>query len=227
MIKLLFFLVGGSVILASVAFWLAQQPALLPANLPANPAVGKTTEPSGVSLAAVETVSETVSETASEAASIDSLTRPPTRQTFTNGAYQLEIAAKDSWRSPSAVGKLYKNGKLLWQKDLPHQYGPRFSLVSPSGQVVLFDEYINVASLYAIALISPTGRTTRQYSFDDIKQALPDVAPADFTRQAASGWWISSLPTLAAAGNLARVETGGTTLELDLATGELSRSDNR
>lgn len=223
MIKLLFFLVGGSVILASVAFWLAQQPALLPANLPANLTAGETGEPNGVSPAAGETVSATASETASS----DSLTRPPTRQTFTNGAYQLEIAAKDSWRSPSAVGKLYKNGTLLWQKDLPHQYGPRFSLVSPSGQVVLFDEYINVASLYAIALISPTGRTTRQYSFDDIKQALPDLAPADFTRQAASGWWISSLPTLAAADSLARVETGGTTLELDLATGELSRSDNR
>ena len=214
MIKLLFFLVGGSVILASVAFWLAQQPALLPTNL----AAGETAEPNGVSPAAVETVSET--------ASLDRLTRPPTRQTFTNGAYQLEITAKDSWRSPSAIGKLYKNGTLLWQKDLPHQYGPRFSLVSPSGQVILFDEYINVASPYAIALVSSTGETTRQYSFDDIKQALPDVAPADFTRQAASGWWISSLPTLDAADNLARVETGGTTLELDLATGELSRSDN-
>lgn len=218
MIKLLVFLVGSSMILASVAFWLAQPPARLAANL----AAGKTAQPSVARPVAVETTSETVSETAS----LDSLTWPPMRQTFTNGAYQLEIAAKDSWRSPSAIGKLYKNGTLLWQKDLPHQYGPRFSLVSPSGQVILFDEYINVASPYAIALINPTGETTRQYSFDDIKQALPDVAPADFTQQAASGWWISSLPTLEAAGNLASVETGGTTLELNLATGELSRSEN-
>ena len=215
MIKLLFFLVSSSVILALVAFWLAQQPARSPANL----ASSKNAQPNVARPVAVETTSETTS--------LDSLTRPPTRQTFTNGAYQLEITAKDSWRSPSTIGKLYRNGTLLWQKDLPHQYGPRFSMVSPSGQVVLFDEYINVASPYAIALINPTGETTCQYSFDDIKQTLPDVAPADFTRQAASGWWISSLPTLNAAGNFARVETGGTTLELDLATGKLSRSDNR
>ena len=146
MIKLLFFLVSGSVILALMTFWLARQPARLPANW----AASETAEPNFASPAAVETVSET--------ASVDSLTRPSMRQTFTNGAYQLEIAAKDSWRSPSTIGKLYKDGTLLWQKDLPHQYGPRFSLVSPSGQVVLFDEYINVASPYAIALINPSWR---------------------------------------------------------------------
>lgn len=220
MVKLLFFLVSGSVLLASIFFWLTQQPALLQADLTT---ISEPAEPKVASSAINKTSAETVVETTS----VDSLTRPPTIQTFTNGAYKLEIVAKDDWRSPSVIGKLYKNGTLLWEKDLPHQYGPRFSLVSPSGQAILFDEYINVASRYAIAVINSTGETTSQYSFDDINQALPDVDPANFTRQAASGWWISSLPILNSAGDLVRVETGGTTLELDLATGELNRPNSR
>ncbi|MGB3296942.1 MAG: hypothetical protein WBA76_01640 [Phormidesmis sp.] len=207
MIKLLCFIFSGGVLLFSIFFRPAQQPAAIPADVTGH-------------LANANLVSAI-----DEGSSQDRLTHPPAVQTVVGGGYELTIAAKDDWRSPTAIGKLSKNGTPLWEKALPHHYGPRFFLVSPSGQAVLFDEYINVASPYAIALIDPTGETVAQYSFDDIKQALPTLAPADFTRQATSGWWISSRPTLDATGSLASVETGGTTLELDLATGELRRSN--
>lgn len=165
-----------------------------------------------------------------ETASIDRLTQPPVAQSFTNGPYTLVVEAVDSWRSPTAKATLTKaeatgDETLVWQKELPQQYGPRFSLVSSTGNVVLFDEYINVASPYAISLIDPTGNTIARYSFDDIQQTLATVSRADLTRQAASGWWISSGPTLDAAEQSALITTGGTTLEVDLATGELSRQD--
>ncbi|KPQ37653.1 MAG: Tripartite tricarboxylate transporter TctA family [Phormidesmis priestleyi Ana] len=167
----------------------------------------------------------------------DRITHPPIQQIIESGEsgangederYRLEIMAQDGWRSPAAIGQLSKDGLLLWRQVLPHQYGPRFSLVSPNGYVVLFDEYINVASPYAIALIHPNGTTIAQYSFDDI-QATLDVSRADITRQSASGWWISAPPTLSDSLNesnlVARVETGGMLLELDLTTGELTRTD--
>lgn len=172
----------------------------------------------------------------------DKIAHPPIQQIIESGAngtsgeneqYRLEIMAQDGWRSPVAISQLSEGDRLLWRQVLPHQYGPRFSLVSPNGYVVLFDEYINVASPYAIALIHPNGTTIAQYSFDDI-QATLHVARADITRQAASGWWISAPPTLNESFNesfnksfndsnlVARVETGGMLLELDLTTGELT-----
>ncbi len=156
----------------------------------------------------------------------DRMTHPPIQQVVENGAYQLEISTTDDWQTPAAIARLTQDGGLLWQKDLPQHYGPRFFLVSSSGQVVLFDEYINVESDYAIALIAPSGNTTGQYSFDDIHQTLrqtadPNITRADLTRQATSGWWISAPPTLSKADNTAQVETGGTTLQLNLDTGEL------
>ncbi len=165
-----------------------------------------------------------------ETASLDRLTHPPVTQSFTEGSYTLTIEAVDDWRSPTAKATLTKteaqDEDIVWQKELPQQYGPRFSMVSSAGNVVLFDEYINVASPYAIALIDPTGTIIAQYSFDDIQQTLATVSRADLTRQAASGWWISSKPTLNATGASVLVETGGTTLEIDLATGELIRQDS-
>jgi hypothetical protein len=174
----------------------------------------------GTSNAMTDPTTESVSAEVS-----DRITHPPLRQSFVAAPYELVVAASDDWQTPLARLELHKDNALLWQKTLPHQYGPRFSLVTPKGQVVLFDEYINVASPYAITLIDTTGTEVVQHSFDDIKQVLADVAPAEITRQAARGLWMSDEPRLDAAGNHAVVKTGGTTLEIDLTTGELSRRD--
>lgn len=156
----------------------------------------------------------------------DKITLPAEHQSFETGTYRLEIMSEPEWRSPRPTATLYNGDTRLWEKEIPHQYGPRFSLVTSEGQVVLFDEYINVASPYAIALIHTTGETTSTYSFDDIQEFLQDVSRADLTRQATSGWWISSPPQLDEAEQNALVQTGGTTLQIDLSTGELSRRDD-
>lgn len=156
----------------------------------------------------------------------DRLALPPERQSTSNGAYRLEIVGETGWLPPTPTATLYNDNALLWQKQLPHQYGPRFALVGAGGQVVLLDEYINVASSYAIALIDPTGKEIITYSFDDIQTFLQDISRAELTRQAASGWWISNQPQLDETAQNALVETGGTTLQINLTTGELSRRDN-
>ncbi|MEM6451576.1 MAG: hypothetical protein AAF703_14815 [Cyanobacteria bacterium P01_D01_bin.105] len=165
------------------------------------------------------------SDTAPDTAPSDRLAHPPERQSFTNGPYQLTIFSTDSWQTPTAMGTLESEDTQLWQQTLPHQYGPKFALVTPSGQTILFDEYINVASDYAIALIAPSGETTVTYSFDDIHQALqensPDIARADLPRQATAGWWMAAAPTLNATSTHALVKTGGTTLQIDLTSGQL------
>ncbi len=155
----------------------------------------------------------------------DRITHPPVRQSTEAAPYELVVAASDEWRSPLANLQLYKSGTLRWQKTLPHQYGPRFSLVTPTGQVLLFDEYINVASPHAITLIDETGTEVAHYSFDDIKQVLA-ISLAEITQQASSGLWISEIPVLSATGDLASVKTGGTMLEINLTTGELGRRDD-
>lgn len=160
-----------------------------------------------------------------EPAATDRIALPPVRQTFTNGPYQLVISAEDQWQTPTTTAQLYEGSTLRWQTDLPHEYGPRFALVSPSGQVLLLDEFINVASPYALTLINPAGEVVMQRSFDTVQKAL-DVSPAALTQEATGGWWISAPPRLNASGNRALVQTGGTTLEINLTTGELSCQPN-
>jgi hypothetical protein len=162
----------------------------------------------------------------------DRISHPPLRQSFATAPYELVVLATDDWRTPLAHVELYKDKTLLWQKELPHDYGPRFALVNAKGQVVLFDEYINVGSPYAIMLIDASGTEVARYSFDDIKQLLADVAVSDITRQSFSGLWISAAPVLNSVsnagveGNQALVKTGGTTLALDMTTGQLRRRDD-
>jgi hypothetical protein len=156
----------------------------------------------------------------------DRISHPPVRQSFAAAPYELVVSATDDWRTPLAHIELYKDETLLWQKNLPHGYGPRFALVNTQGQAVLFDEYINVGSPYAIMLMDVSGTEVVQYSFDDIKQWLADVALSDITRQSFSGLWISAAPVLDAGGDRALVKTGGTTLELDMTTGQLIRRDD-
>lgn len=164
----------------------------------------------------------TIEPAAADVVTSDRLGHPPVRRTFTYGPYQFAVTAEDGWETPLATSRLYEGSTLLWQKDLPHQYGPRYALISPQGQVLLVDEFINVASPHALTLIDSDGRVVVQKSFDDIQRAL-DVSRADLTRQAVSGWWISAPPALSAAGDRASISAGGTALEVDLSTGRLAR----
>ncbi len=156
------------------------------------------------------------------AATADRIAQPPLSQTFTTSEYELTITAADRWQTPAATAQLHQGDTLRWQKPLPHQYGPRFALISPQGRVLLLDEFINIASPYALTLLDTDGQPLAQYSFDDIQKTLA-IPAATLTQKATSGWWISATPTLSESAGSAIIPTGGTTLQVDLATGELSR----
>ncbi|NJM96309.1 MAG: hypothetical protein HC800_03050 [Phormidesmis sp. RL_2_1] len=208
--KLLLSLLAITVVAALVTFWPHQTTIsqLIPSQSDTAPDTATDTAP--------DTAPDTVTASGS-----DQLAHPPVYQAFTAGPYKLVIHAKDDWQTPAVSSQFYENEILRWQKDLPHQYGPRFALVSPQGQVLLLDEFINVASPHALTLINADGQTIVRYSFDDIKAALA-VSAADLTRQATSGWWITTPPLLDLAHDLALISTGGTTLAVDLTTGELN-----
>ncbi len=154
----------------------------------------------------------------------DRLTHPPIRQAFTFGPYQLVISAEDNWKTPLTQAEFFKGDTVLWKKALPHQYGPKFVLIGTQGNVLLLDEFINVASPHAITLISTQGQVIAQHSFKDIHTTL-NLAAADLTQQATIGWWISAAPTLITSENRATVRTGGTTLTIDLETGAIQPRD--
>ena len=162
-------------------------------------------------------------DTTNENAAGDRIAHPPVRQTFTTAsdqgdAYRLVISAEDNWKSPIAKAKLFQGETVLWDESLPHQYGPRFVLIGANGNVLLLDEFINVASPHAITLINKKGQTIARYGFKDIQSAL-NLSTDELTKQATAGWWISAAPLLVDAGNCAAVSTGNKLLEINLITG--------
>ena len=158
---------------------------------------------------------------ADSTASGDRLAHPPIRQTFADEPYQLVIFAEDSWETPLARAVFSQSDDILWEKALPHQYGPKFVSISAQGYVLLLDEFINVASPHAITLIDTNGKVVAQHSFKDIERTL-QVSAADLTKQATTGWWISAPPVLNPSGDRATVAAGGTLLDINLTTGEIS-----
>ena len=152
----------------------------------------------------------------------DRLAHPPVRQTFTTEPYQLVISAENSWETPLTKAQFFQGETPLWEKSLPHQYGPKFVIVSTRGNVLLLDEFINVASPHAITLIDSAGNTIARHGFKDIQTTL-NVSAADLTKQATTGWWISAPPTLIESANCVTVSTGNATLGIDLTTGAMGQ----
>ncbi|NEP19420.1 MAG: hypothetical protein F6J97_21435 [Leptolyngbya sp. SIO4C1] len=131
-----------------------------------------------------------------------------------NGQYQFVVSAVDGWQTPRAVGQLYslQSGQtLLWEKPLPQAYGPRFAVVTPAGDVILFDEQLNIASPYAVMVLDAAGEAIAQHSFDDI-QALLAQPRAEIVEQAAIGWWIETPPAWDAQLEQVRLSAAGTSL---------------
>lgn len=157
----------------------------------------------------------------------DFISLPPTHQEFSSpdGKYVFVLSAVDNWTSKQAIGELFEGGEggrqSLWTSSLPHEYGPRYVLVSSQGQVLLLDEWINVASRQAVMLLSRENVLLGQHSFDAIQKILA-VPRASIVAMAQSGWWIASPPTLNESGETVRVETAGKVLVIDLTNGELS-----
>ncbi|MEO0458274.1 MAG: hypothetical protein AAF152_17065 [Cyanobacteria bacterium P01_A01_bin.114] len=156
----------------------------------------------------------------------DAIALPPELQIYhsENGDYKLEVSTADGWATSQAEGRLYRlsggDETLLWQQTLPQAYGPRFVAMGAGGQVLLLDEYINVASPYAVMVIDVSGEVLAQHSFDDV-QAVLNVSRAAIVEQAESGWWLSGSPEMSDAAHVS-VATSGKTLMIDLNDGQLS-----
>ncbi len=171
--------------------------------------------------------SQLETSTSSPTAAVDTLNLPPTTRTVatSDGRYSFTVRADSGWETDQVLGTLYRDSAVgtqrLWQRNLPHSYGPRYVVVGDQGQVLLLDEFINVASPYAITLLDSRGEVVAQYSFDDIETQL-GVHRADIVEQAQYGWWISNEPQLDKAAGKVTVATGGKRLVIDLTSGEIS-----
>lgn len=160
----------------------------------------------------------------------DRIPHPPTlvEVTSPDGVYAFRVSSPDNWKSRRAVGELYQvtagSPHLLWRRDLPHEFGPRFVLVGARGEVVLLDEWINVMSRYAVMVLSPTNQLVVTHRFQDVQRAL-DLPSAEIVRRARYGAWLASYPLLDPSGDAALVETGGKTLAIRLSDGHLSVGD--
>ncbi|PSN11130.1 hypothetical protein C7293_25430 [filamentous cyanobacterium CCT1] len=152
---------------------------------------------------------------------------PPLRhEASPAGTYHLVLTLeKDAEGTRRTIASLFETTgdrcQQIWLRLLPHSYGPRLGLVNDRGTVVLLDEWINVASPYAIVLMGADGAVEAEYSFDEIVQ-ITEQSRAEVVEQAAQGFWLAGRPTINRSGSQVSIPAAGGQLTLDLATGDLS-----
>jgi hypothetical protein len=160
----------------------------------------------------------------------DAIPRPPLLRDIPSPTetFHLVLTTSDADNRQVVTAHLFAvtadQCQRLWAQALPHEYGPRFALVTDRGSTLLLDEWINVASDYAIRLLDRQGETIAQYSFDDIV-AVTERHRADVVALASQGFWLSGEPSLAPSGDLAIVPAAHGTLMVDLTNGELRFKD--
>ena len=172
--------------------------------------------------------SHNVASASTDADARDFVPTPPitVQATSPNGSYVFVVHSPDAWQSKHAVGRLFRNTAVVgqqieWERALPQEYGPRYFLVGNRGQVVLFDEWINVKSRYAVVLIHKKRNLEVIHDFEAVALIL-GMPAADITALATHGWWINGTPSLDPTGTHALVATAGKCLAIDLDTGRLS-----
>ncbi|MBD2260054.1 hypothetical protein [Pseudanabaena sp. FACHB-2040] len=157
----------------------------------------------------------------------DAIARPPAHQAIVSPDQThilvLQSGANDTPQTLTAT--LYSaSGSLCqpqWTQTLPQEYGPRFVLVSDLGYTVLLDEWINVASDYAVMVLNPDGQRVAQHSFDEVAAVL-QTPRAEIVEKARYGWWISSAPMLSRNDQTVQVDTAGKRLHIGTTDGRLS-----
>jgi len=148
---------------------------------------------------------------------------PPARRQAVspNGRYTLLVVSRDEWRSKRATAQLLEAGQIVWERELPQEYGPRYFLVGNDGQAVLFDEWNNVKSRHAIVLIDSKRKLERAYPFDAVA-AILEMPEHAIVERAKGGWWLEGPPRFDPTGQMVLAATGGRCLVVDLKTADLS-----
>jgi hypothetical protein len=158
----------------------------------------------------------------------DQITLPDASREFVSpsGAFSFVVSTRDGWKSVHAIGEHFtgrSSRRLLWSRELPQQFGPRFVIVSDTGSVLMLDEWINVSSQYAVLLLDRDNRQVTQRSTDAV-QAVLGVPMNEIVQSAKYGWWITAPPRLDAAGVAVLVGAGGRVLSIRLSDGQLTSS---
>jgi len=153
----------------------------------------------------------------------DTITLPPASRVVEskNGAYRFRIYTTDNWRTPSprgtfSVGSTSSGQRVVWQGKLPHPYGPRFTLVTKVGDVILLDGWLNIKPAYAVTILNASKGSLVSFSYEDVVRSLR-VSPSVLAEKARFGsWWMTSKPSLDASENLALIAAGGKMLIVDV-----------
>ena len=157
----------------------------------------------------------------------DRIEFPPVRREFDSPGlrHRLVVETTDGWKTPQPSASLYRldgaKPELRWTQRLPHHHGPRSTIVTDDGRVLLADEIINVNSRYALMLFSPDGRILATHDHRAVIAALGATA-AEIAANSRLGTWMTDAPVLAADGRSARIAAGGRALLVTLESGRLS-----
>jgi hypothetical protein len=157
----------------------------------------------------------------------DSITLPPASRVVEskNGAFRFRIYTTDNWRTPFSRGTLSVGSnsgqRVAWQGKLPHHYGPRFTLVTKVGVVILLDGWLNIKPAYAVTILNASNGSLVSFSYEDVVRSLR-VSPSVLAEKARFGsWWMTSKPSLDASENLVLIAAGGKMLIVDIRQAKL------
>jgi len=152
----------------------------------------------------------------------DTITLPPASRVVEskNGAFRFRIYTTDNWRTPFPQGTLSVGSssgqRVAWQGKLPHHYGPRFTLVTTTGDVILLDGWLNIKPSYAVTILNASKGSLVSFSYEDVLLSLR-VSPAVLAEKARFGsWWMTSKPSLDTSGTMVLIPAGGKTLIVDV-----------
>ncbi len=142
---------------------------------------------------------------------------PPAHQEVcsTSRSFCLSLTVKPSKPARAVAEMKAANGSIVWTRILPHESGPRFVLIADSGETILLDEWINVASHLSIVILGTDGSTVTQAAFSEI-EALLGIPGKKIVHAARFGAWMSDQPRFVSPG-IAKVASAGRTIVVRLA----------
>jgi len=127
----------------------------------------------------------------------DHVQSPPAVRTFEapNRAFVLTIELVAEGAEPKTVGRLHDNtGVAVWQRPMPQYYGPRYAFVADDGRVLMLDEWVPIASRFAVMALARDGSPVAIIGYDNLATILR-ADPKYLAGHAALGIWLSAAPT--------------------------------
>lgn len=158
----------------------------------------------------------------------DKVSFPPATREFHSDSqrFHFVLTTGEGGRALHADAELFSTDEdhrhhNFWRRLLPNERGPRTTLVSDQGDVVVVDEWINVASRHAITLIALDGRVVADFSLDQLIELL-GVSRQAISGHAKEGVWMSRFPVIDNRTQKITFSAGGRTLTLQLSDGRLT-----